>query len=168
MKDYYRTLQVHWEAEQEVISAAYRRLAQKYHPDQNPQTEERMKEINEAYEVLGDPEKRKVYDNKLFISEKHERADPRSSPKPSVSDLAIGILSQVPGMTKAHHRDFNKSNPQFILRDGSVVKTWKNPVGVDHVFIADKSGKMIFSGFVGWIHSDGFHEAVSRIQKEFS
>ncbi len=77
-------------------------------------------------------------------------------------------MNQVPGMTQAHSRDFNRAVPKFDLCDGSVVKTWGNPVGVDHVFIADKSGNMIFGGFVGWIHSDGFHQTIAQIQKDFT
>ncbi len=62
--DYYQILQVHPEAEQEVIHAAYRKLAAKYHPDVNraPGAAERMKQINNAYEVLSDPASRAEYD----------------------------------------------------------------------------------------------------------
>jgi len=58
--DYYDILQVHPRAEKEVIDAAYRRLAAKYHPDvsQLSDATERMKQINTAYEVLSDPVKR--------------------------------------------------------------------------------------------------------------
>jgi curved DNA-binding protein len=67
MKDYYDILQVTPNAEQEVIEAAYRRLARKYHPDVNrdPATAARMRELNEAYEVLGDPRRRAEYDAEL-------------------------------------------------------------------------------------------------------
>jgi len=62
--DYYKALGVDRKASQEDIKKAYRKLARKYHPDANsdPAAEERFKEISEAYDVLGDPEKRKTYD----------------------------------------------------------------------------------------------------------
>ncbi|HHY46890.1 MAG TPA: molecular chaperone DnaJ [Firmicutes bacterium] len=64
-KDYYEILGVSRDASQEDIKKAYRKLARQYHPDMNPndpKAEARFKEINEAYEVLGDPEKRAKYD----------------------------------------------------------------------------------------------------------
>ncbi len=62
--DCYGILQVHPKAEKEVIDAAYRKLAAKYHPDvsQVSDASERMKQINTAYEVLSDPIKRAAYD----------------------------------------------------------------------------------------------------------
>jgi len=62
--NYYKILQVDSEAEPEVIAAAYKRLALKYHPDTNksPNALKRMQEINIAYTILSDPEKRKLYD----------------------------------------------------------------------------------------------------------
>ena len=62
--DFYSILQVHPKAEKEVIDAAYRKLAAKYHPDvsQVSNAAERMKQINTAYEVLSDPVKRAAYD----------------------------------------------------------------------------------------------------------
>ncbi len=64
-KDYYKVLGVNKQANEKEIRAAYRKLARKYHPDVNPgdnAAEEKFKEINEANEVLSDPEKRKKYD----------------------------------------------------------------------------------------------------------
>ncbi len=63
--DYYKTLGVDKKATPEEIKKAYRKLARKYHPDRNPDdkdAEARFKEISQAHDVLGDPEKRKQYD----------------------------------------------------------------------------------------------------------
>jgi molecular chaperone DnaJ len=64
--DYYKTLGVDKKATPEEIKKAYRKLARKYHPDTNPDdknAEARFKEISQAHDVLGDPEKRKQYDS---------------------------------------------------------------------------------------------------------
>jgi curved DNA-binding protein len=64
-KDYYKILGVAKNATEKEVKAAYRKLARKHHPDVNPgnkEAEAKFKEVNEAYEVLGDKEKRKKYD----------------------------------------------------------------------------------------------------------
>jgi molecular chaperone DnaJ len=61
-KDYYQVLGVSQTADDKEITRAYRKLAKQYHPDANPGSEDRFKEISAAYDVLGDAEKRKEYD----------------------------------------------------------------------------------------------------------
>ena len=75
--DPYKVLQVDPEAEDEVIQAAYRRLAQKYHPDRSPDAEgiAKMVAINAAWELIGDPGRRAAFDR--------ERATTRSSGSPA-------------------------------------------------------------------------------------
>jgi curved DNA-binding protein len=62
-KDYYEVLGVSRSANDAEIKSAYRKLARKYHPDINPGGTEQFKELNEAYEALKDPKKRKLYDS---------------------------------------------------------------------------------------------------------
>src|SRR5918912_3151898 len=64
-EDFYKILGVKKDAKAEEIKKAYRRLARKYHPDVNPgdkAAEDRFKQMSEAFDVLSDPKKRKVYD----------------------------------------------------------------------------------------------------------
>ena len=64
MADYYSLLKIRRDATQDEVKRAYRRLARELHPDVNPdpETQERFKEITQAYEVLSDTEKRRMYD----------------------------------------------------------------------------------------------------------
>ena len=77
MRDYYTILEISKSASQDEIKKSYRKLAVKYHPDKNAgnkEAEEKFKEINVAYEVLSDPEKRKKYDRWGADWEKMEQA----------------------------------------------------------------------------------------------
>ena len=64
-RDYYDILGIERNADAAAIKKAYRKLAKKYHPDTNPgntEMEKKFKEVTEAYNVLSDPEKKKLYD----------------------------------------------------------------------------------------------------------
>lgn len=70
-RDYYEVLGVGRDADAKAIKRAYRKLAKKYHPDMNPgdkQAEQKFKEITEAYNILSDDEKKKLYDQYGFAA----------------------------------------------------------------------------------------------------
>ena len=74
MKNYYAILGVSQDATQEEIKKAYRELVRKYHPDVGETSDvERFLEVQEAFEVLGSREKRRVYDEKIQQQERHRR-----------------------------------------------------------------------------------------------
>ncbi len=83
-KNYYDILQVNKNASSEIIEKAYKVLAKKYHPDLQPEenkeeAEDILKEINEAYEVLSNTEKRHSYDASLLSEEQQEQTSSASS-----------------------------------------------------------------------------------------
>ena len=86
MKDYYKILQVAPDASTEVIQMAYKALAKKYHPDLNPGQEEaaqeEMKDVNEAYEILSDKDKRWQYDQIYYRQEKTAQKTSYTAPEP--------------------------------------------------------------------------------------
>ena len=82
MTDYYKILGVSEDADAKEIKAKYRKLAMKYHPDRNPddkKAEEMFKTISEAYEILGDENKRKEYDEKSSRAEQNSESAKRGA-----------------------------------------------------------------------------------------
>ena len=89
-KNYYQVMGLTPEATGEEIKKTYRKLAMQYHPDRNlgdPECEERLKEMNEAYQVLGDEHKRRHYD--LFF--RHPLKDSRIEPEEMDGDFVRGL-----------------------------------------------------------------------------
>jgi molecular chaperone DnaJ len=102
-KDYYKVLGVPKTASDKDISRAYRKLAKQYHPDANPGSEERFKEISAAYEVIGDSAKRKEYDEVRALSENGFAGNPfagngaGSSPGAGFSGFRVDDLGDLLG-----------------------------------------------------------------------
>ena len=72
MKDYYKILGIQKNAKQEEIKKAYRKMAMQHHPDRNPgdkASEDKFKNVQEAYDILSDDQKRQMYDKYGFYSE---------------------------------------------------------------------------------------------------
>jgi hypothetical protein len=84
-----------------------------------------------------------------------------------MTQQVVELLVNVPGMTMAHSRDFERATPYFTLKDETVVKIYMNPAQVKHIFLADCNNKMIFGGFVGWIDTKNLNEAIAQIKEEF-
>ncbi len=113
-KDYYRVLQVHEEAEAEVVQAAYRTLSKKYHPDTNkePGAEERMKQLNEAYAILSDDSLRSDYDRQRHSSKRSSTATTSAEPKPRPARKAKPKDWDKDDTYQSSSRDETAANPR--------------------------------------------------------
>jgi DnaJ-class molecular chaperone len=110
-RDLYNLLGVDRGASRDDIRKAHRKLARELHPDANPgdsSTEERFKDIQRAYEVLSDPEKRREYDAKLRASSgggpnrPRARADARTGREGTIEVDLSDVLSKLAGLARDH------------------------------------------------------------------
>jgi hypothetical protein len=85
-----------------------------------------------------------------------------------IGERVVEILNNVDGITTAHSRDFSRATPLFTLRDGTLLKTFRNPAQVDHIFVADSQGNMVFAGFVFWKDKENLQKAIAEIKRELS
>lgn len=104
---HYKVLMLAEIADQEIISTVYRKLAQRHHPDvdRSPEAQRRMAAVNEAYETLSDPEKRRRYDEWLAA-----RRDRRSSDRliREAGDVPIGTAGPAVGPPSGSVVDFGR------------------------------------------------------------
>jgi molecular chaperone DnaJ len=128
-RDYYETLGVKRDASAEEIRKVYRKLARKYHPDLNPgdkASEEKFKQVQEAYDILSEPKKKKMYDQYGFYS---ESGFPGGAPPDSSAggfnfggfDFSDAFQGGAPGAGGARHsqgssHDFSDLFSQFFGR----------------------------------------------------
>lgn len=121
MTDYYKVLGIASDASEKEIKAAYRRLAKEYHPDvvgDDLQKRQRMYEIQEAYGVLGDPEKRADYDRKrqdAFRAEQKTGAEEQKGPVPDGSAFERFFGFQ-PGKGMETYQDRKREDPKGAMK----------------------------------------------------
>lgn len=105
MKNYYKLLQVDPEAEPEVIEAAFRRLAKKYHPDVSDQDAARMQSLNEAWYVLRDPERRAAY-NTIWVDFRSTDVDVGPPPPvPRAASFSEQVEELPPAVWRSYWQD---------------------------------------------------------------
>lgn len=108
-KNYYILLGVNKNASYDELKIAYRNLAKKYHPDKNPgnkAAEELFKEIQQAYNTLSDPEKRKVYDLKIAYGTSTGFANPQPKAQPQYTGNAYQYAQQQAQQQRKQQQSF--------------------------------------------------------------
>jgi DnaJ-class molecular chaperone len=149
-KNLYELLELSREASQDDIRRAHRKLARKYHPDANPEdprAEERFKQIQQAYEVLSNPEKRRKYDKELHTSSRAKAGGSRAragertrgagtTHTVDLSDL-LGKLNDLSGRAGGR-----KKEGSFRLR-GEDISTVAKLLGVDITRLSKHLGENI-------------------------
>lgn len=117
-KDYFSILQIHPLAEPEVVAKAYKALAEKYHPDRNPNiTSQRMKDLNEAFEIISNIEKRKRY--YIAYCQKTNSKDTYTPPPENESDRQE--KHQQKEHHKGHKRKMRKRGTLLIHLKGKIL-----------------------------------------------
>src|SRR5437764_14407715 len=127
-KDYYQVLGVPRDASQKDIQKAFRKLARKHHPDVNPNdkaAEARFKELNEAHEVLSDPEKRRQYDRFGADWQRYQQAAQAGQAAPD-TDSASGFPASAGGRASntASSAATRASSPTSSSRSSATARGW--------------------------------------------
>ena len=140
--DYYKILNVPHQADESQIKQAYRKLAKRYHPDlnpDNPEAEARFKDIVEAYETLGDPEKRRKYDANMIQASATMGTEPKAQKAARSAGAAQGVnfgnftrdMERYFGFSFQADQQNGKQNP-----GNGADKNRKNPLDVTDMFEA--------------------------------
>ncbi|MBE9168897.1 alpha/beta hydrolase [Pleurocapsales cyanobacterium LEGE 06147] len=89
-----------------------------------------------------------------------------TSPAEDLATKLIGRLQSTPGMTDAHWGDFAFGQVYLSFANGITLHIWKNLLGVDYVFVADKNDKCLYAGYVGWLHAHDLRKTLAEIEAQ--
>lgn len=78
----------------------------------------------------------------------------------------VDRLRQIPGMTDAHRREFARATLWHTFADGTSLRLWSNPFGIDHVFLASPQGDCLYAGYVGLLHRQAMRLGLEALRAE--
>ncbi len=96
----------------------------------------------------------------------------KTSPTPALFEkdfptILIERLQLIPGMTDGHSKDVEKAKSYLSFERGISIKLWKNALNIIHVFVVNEQQECLYTGFVGWIHSEGLYQALEAIHQDY-
>ena len=93
--------------------------------------------------------------------------EPVPEPEASLTSKLIGHFKSVPGMTDARERHFPQATTIFSFSEGISIRTWVNPVGMKHIFIANQQDQCEYAACVDWIHGADLQRAIETAIRSF-
>lgn len=171
-KNYYDILGVSKTATQDEIKKAFRELSKKYHPDRNGGDDTKFKEINEAYSILGDEQKRKEYDSPQqipfmngfhFTSMRHLASDIKVKINISIEDAYYGCVKQI----NTGYNILNVDIPKGTI-NGKILKIPGKGISGYNVYGQQAVGDLYITvGVIGndniWLNSSGLLETMCGV-----
>ena len=164
MKNYYDILEISKLASPEVVEKAYKTLVKKHHPDlqsdnSKQNAENKMKDLNEAYEVISNPEKRAQYDKKLSQYETKQINTIHNKPQTSMSNQPSNTNSYQSG--SQNNYDNLKNKPQKIFKQNSGQQRYKRK-------IEKNLEKAYYNAYVQELRNQGYQVKYKRSIGDYS
>jgi len=127
----------------------------------------------EVRQAETNPEKGQTRARKKTASTSRSRSASRTAEQTpqaevDITPTIIQKLENVPGIIRANPRDLEWANVYLSFKNSCTIRTWRNLLGVEHVFVVSKAGKCLFSGFVWWAQSKNLQYALSQIERDFA
>jgi pimeloyl-ACP methyl ester carboxylesterase len=88
--------------------------------------------------------------------------------EPDFASMLIERLRSIPGMTDGHRRGFHRAQTYLTFKGGITLRTWKNSLQIQHVFVGAGKEDYLWGGFVGWLHDRALQEVLTTLQHENS
>jgi hypothetical protein len=86
----------------------------------------------------------------------------------TLTEKIIRKLRSIPGITDGHRRGYTDGKTYLTFPNNLRLRTWKNSIGIDHIFLVNDQEECLYSGFVGWIHSQDLWQNLEQINQEFA
>jgi len=89
-------------------------------------------------------------------------------PEPLPGYPLVAALQAIPGMTDNRPTHLAQAQPVFTLADGTQLRRWRSPLGIDHLYVVAGGGTCLYAGYVGWAHQQALVRALAKLQTDLA